>query len=106
MTTETLALTDFLLARIAEDEARAITADPALWEPHFIVLECAAKRRIVELHKSGEENGETFCYSCDGYAAAEGVGYVGYPCETLRALAAAYAAHPDYREEWRADRDE
>ena len=102
--TETLTLTDFLLARIAEDEANL---DTALWyhdldgkrikprdpsEPVEItkarifrreLAECEAKQRIVEEAKAfGLWEGSM------GEAA-------------LQALAAVYADHPDYRDEWR-----
>jgi hypothetical protein len=47
-----------------------------------------AKRRIVALH-SGDED-----WRCQD-------DWVEHNCPTLRALAIAYADHPDYREEWR-----
>jgi hypothetical protein len=35
------------------------------------------------------------CARCASHAEGE------YPCRTLRALAAVYADHPDYRDEWK-----
>lgn len=98
-------LVEFLLARIAEDEAMSQAAvrwsegasqwsdagEPdwqhiARWDPARVLVECDAKRRIVELHP---EHGWSHC---------EGE---SLPCPTLRLLALPYAEHPDYREEWK-----
>jgi Family of unknown function (DUF6221) len=115
-----MTLTDFLLARIAEDEADARDAyydgqrwipeeeavvaadrdlDPIMfldrkrdayhaanWSPARVLAECEAKRKIV--------------LRATYYASVAPVD----PDEwhfTLRDLAAIYADHPDYREEWR-----
>ena len=102
-------LTTFLLERIAEDEHAARRAeaftDPlpdflGTWDHARVLAECAAKRRIVELH---EPNGET-CSVCalqDGSKYGDGWGAEDWPCTTLRALALPYADHPEFREEWR-----
>jgi hypothetical protein len=98
--TDTLTLTDFLLARIAEDELDANDyhetgagecdlvfhgrVDPNFgWKctcgrPARVLAECEAKRRIVELHRQS------------------------WPVslKILRILAVVYADHPDYRDEW------
>lgn len=131
MTIDTLTLTDFLLARIAEDEGRARAAidddtghdegfanqyDELIRPPSGIgvakggfgeaaarmiatyavprrtLAECEAKRRIVELHGVNEYRVDP----CDAHDA----NLETIPCETLRALAAVYAGHPDYRSEW------
>ena len=88
-------LTEFLLARIKEDEVMApllhdyIECDLArqgLFDPDFgwectcghparVLAECEAKRRIVELISSPG-------------------------MQVFRLLALPYADHPDYREEW------
>lgn len=75
-----MTLTEFLLARITEDEARL----PALhgMPPHGAALtrayaECEAKRRIVDWAR-----------------------YALEPDAVLLALALPYADHPDYREVW------
>jgi hypothetical protein len=105
MATATMTLTDFLLARIAEDEshwhakgeyARCCQECAALsdWEAgptvDRMLAECVAKRAIVALHDSE--------HHCTTFSAPED----NDPCETLTALAAVYADHPDYRDEWRS----
>src|SRR5699024_4506148 len=130
-------IVDFLLARIAEDEAAAQAAvvrsdDPEIdgvdtWDvlrgqtvigpaldqirsvhlpdgataehiarhdPARVLRECDTKRRIVAAH-DGSFDGVQNTHPCDG---TNGV----YDCDTLRALAAVYADHPDFREEWRS----
>lgn len=64
-------LADFLLARIAEDETRALA-------------ECEAKRRIVERVSEVKWTGS--------YAVRDVV---------LELLALSYADHPDYRDKWK-----
>jgi hypothetical protein len=105
MTTATTTLAGFLLARIAEDESRAEMArgwqtgsrhegqplDWSLhmdrWSPDRALAECEAKRRIVEDWTSFSREGD--------YGRAMGLGHA------VRALAAVYSDHPDYRDEWR-----
>lgn len=72
-----------------------------------VLDECEAKRRIVELHQvitvwpDGTGGAKYYtgrklvCSSCEDGPTAE------VPCRTLIALAAIWADHPDYREEWR-----
>ena len=93
----TLTLPDFLLARIAEDEARARPAwearsarrvlglplEPAWPTPDRVLAECEAKRRIV------------------GIWVESGFVERGVMDEVIDALALPYAVHPDFREEWR-----
>lgn len=112
-----MTLVEFLLARIAEDEAVAVAtrgnwnalpwkasdrgiAGPVdgpfghaavVIDPARVLAECEAKRRIVELHPSVIDDGQTVCSE----EQAE------WPCPTLRLLALPYADHPDYRDEWR-----
>lgn len=117
MTTDTLTLTDFLLARIAEDLRRATREVPC---PDFDPMsgyacgvlhtetdprakaECEAKRQIVAQHEQvSTSEGGTGCENCDwDERYGEVLGDEG-PCPTVRILAAVYADHPDYREEWR-----
>ena len=65
----------------------------ARWDPARVLAECEAKRRIVEVHLSGE----AWCDHCSGGE------HRGNPdaCPTLRLLALPYADHPDYDETWR-----
>jgi hypothetical protein len=95
-------LAEFLLARIAEDEAIARTADPATgtwrsldmcreteeahvvrWSPTRVLAECEAKRPTIER-------------VCKVIWAIYGV-----RDEVLMQLATVYADHPGYRDEWR-----
>lgn len=151
-----MSLSEFMLARIAEDEAlarsaeeRALTpwratygrqvearhdgylvtpedehsysTDPpdevalhiARWDPARVLAECEAKRRIVEAHPLVTDpqrlvkvwtraSPGNACETCggnpvDSSAPIEDIG----PCDTLLALAAIYADHPDCREEWK-----
>jgi hypothetical protein len=97
-------LTEFLLARIAEDEAVARAARPHEYLPTRdgrnlttidagdsarvgitsgrVLAECEAKRRIVNLDD------------------LDGAGEDGH-IHAVRCLASVYADHPDFREEWR-----
>ncbi len=115
-TTGTPTLTEFLLDRIAEDEAvaRAAATDGygaidwagesgptdvhiARHDPARVLADCEAKRRLIAIHWDFQWSAEpdpdedrTFgCYECHG------------PCLILGALAMPYADHPDYRDEWR-----
>jgi hypothetical protein len=110
-----MTLTDFLLARIAEDEAGSrddFGAQAAhrndcgihpqgLEEtacdcdmPQRMLAECEAKRRIVEgyllrCEQGQDPRGEVFGYHATGMLIA------------VKLLAAVHADHPDYQEEWR-----
>ena len=113
-----MTLTEFLLARIAEDEAdpwrgaeligtdrvvgraerEALAADEREWVARALA-ECVAKRRIV--------NGHTGWHVCPNLTDE---GYTDYGdgsgdeweaiCPTLRTLAAIYADHPDFNPDW------
>ena len=88
-----MTLTDFLLDRIAEDEAR-YEADPCEYgygHSHRMA-ECEAKRQIVEFFAAQDSLQPDDPLSA-GLLTAEGV--------VLPHLALPYASHPDYREEWR-----
>lgn len=107
MGTDTLTLTAFLLARIAEDEewlrasARQIAIHPTVQqEPARMLAKCEADRRIVGIHPVDDEG----VYDADGIEHP-GLGCRGcwddFPCATIRALALPYVAHENYRPEWR-----
>lgn len=164
-------LVDFLMQRIAEDEAVARAATPGAWyweppsgesfpqsdeslmstvaddeggytsvlvgwgydasgiegrnedrahitryQPARALAECAAKRRIVKLHKFGpgyrqrqpwepewpqpeyvrEVCGECYEWDEDDDCASNAVA----PCATIRTMAQVYSDHPDYRQDW------
>ncbi len=111
MTTDTLTLTDFLLARIAEDEALADRAGSfngpeamrndnygnLTVQPSRIRAECEAKRAIVELHDRQHE-----CSTYDRFGEVDNCTWClgASDCSTICALAAVYADHPDYRGAW------
>jgi hypothetical protein len=97
-------LTEFLLARIAEDEAEApeyhLVTCRAIGSPCFcahparVLAECEATRRIVDVHPPDHLEPD-ICATCASHAE-------GYPCRTLLFLALPYADHPDFDEEWRS----
>jgi len=123
----TTTLTEFLRARIAEDEAvfkawrhepwtpmhedsaNGLDADHdgPMIHPGRVRAECEAKRQIVALHQS--RYASPSCRECGGYTATAsevaGIVHHGYltpwPCPTVRLLALAYADHPDYLPEWK-----
>lgn len=120
-------ITEFLLQRIAEDEAVARAAietvtpdswenpteygnyypeDVTLWNrftPARALAECAAKRAIVELHPvytyTDEEPGYSQELNDHVCPMGQPEGGLG-PCKTLRHLATVYADHDDYQTEW------
>ena len=105
MTTATLTLADFLLARIAEDQAdamvgwrwKALPAGEYARLQARVLAECEARRRIVaELDRLG-------AMSTDGMrdGGANAMSMMDALEFALRALALPYADHPDYHEEWR-----
>lgn len=117
-------IAEFLLARIAEDEAKAqeiraftdraavarlsdhgtgvLLGEVVVFDPARVLAECEAKRRIVELHKPW--HGSYECPTCaDGASEDHGevvVDRLRAPCPTLRLLAPPYADHPDYQPVW------
>lgn len=101
-----MTITEFLLARIAEDEADANRGrshpDPTtfardnygyLWvQPARVLAECEAKRRILDDWEAlTEEN--------DGSERDRAM--IDNLNDVMEYLAAVYADHPDYRDEWR-----
>ena len=88
-----ITLTDFLLARIAEDEADLChCCDDGLGTVvGFARADLAAKRRIVEAMAAPEE-----LVTEDARRVAAIARLV-----VLGNLAAPYSDHPDWREEWR-----
>lgn len=122
----------FLNDRLDEDEAvaRRSKADdamnpnlriPAGWVDGVadrVLREVEAKRRIIAMHHLAElecpqSEGDYRCceeYTCqcqiDALDLQDAMDvrdqHAEWPCQTVRALAAVYADHPEYREEWRA----
>ena len=97
-----MTLTEFLLARIGEDEGEAsahavLRVDPTDGMPRYqgiparVLAECDAKRRIVMDYRK-----------CDQEAAEFPSGYWAEALQdALRLLALPYADHPDYLAAWR-----
>lgn len=95
-----MTITEFLEARIAEDEheatsmldsfARGGEVSKRRWIR--VLAECAAKRAIIDLA------GTAGCL--DSLQANLDYGYDSIEEEMLRTLATVYADHPDYRQEW------
>lgn len=111
-----MTITEFLEARIAEDEAEAekggwhngggtFASDNygcLLIQPTRVLAECAAKRAILKEHELDLHMSEPYCDTCTEWwkcELGEGPPPVKYPCPTIKALAAVYADHPDYRQE-------
>ena len=112
-----MTITEFLEALIAEDEALAnasianytpdewdnpsrwanhYAADVEFWDahtPYRVLAECAAKRAIIEYHSmllEQSEHSDVAGYHATGMRIA------------IRKLAAVYASHPGYQEDWAA----
>lgn len=86
-----MTLTDFLLARIAEDEANGWSKSglrAAAYAETRAHRECEAKRRIVEMLEPDDWDGDR--YSMDGN-----------DWFVVASLAVVYVDHPDYRDEWK-----
>jgi len=105
-------LAEFLLARIAEDEALAQVATPGQWERDsgwsitapppegwsgpYVVVE-TKQRNDAEFIAS--HNPARVLAECE--AKRRIVGLISSPGpQALRLFALPYAAHPDYRQEW------
>lgn len=123
-------ITEFLLARISEDEAAANAVDllssemetisthylPEFadymlrWQPNSIRAECAAKRAILEMHSPADYRGigmesPNACNICGKDTGMHDWEWDknSFPCNTIKALAAVYADHPEYDPAWRTD---
>ena len=121
------ALLDFLLARIVEDEEAAHAAEATEWsttrhrnvkavddgliaavgthsaahiarhDPQRVLAECRAKRRIIRLATEADRAPRFAVPTAPEEARAFTLDAV------VRALAAVYEDHPDYRPEWGGD---
>jgi hypothetical protein len=73
-------------------------------DPARVLREVTAKRAILTEHpiRPADEPGD-YSFGCERcyFNRDEGVYGSGY-CRTLKALAAVYSDHPDYRKEWAA----
>jgi hypothetical protein len=97
-----MTITEFLLARITEDEASiddlVRSGDHSWWGEVRYMDECEAKRAIVLLHLPSASH--RWCITCTDIDALPPNNVEAYPCRTLRALALVYADHPDYDTAW------
>ena len=107
-----MTITEFLLARIGEDEGQARSAleelescPPSAYDvaqvpmldagdPSRVLAECEAKRRIVTALASREDPWADLVSDAD-----RGAGWALR--EACRSLAQPFADHPDYQDEWR-----
>lgn len=108
-------LSEFLLARIAEDEESARAASSVLpsgpdpsyvsladgllrmqqrFDPARVLAECEAKRFVIDALRGYEPSDEWGVEPDIGKRANNAAG-------ALRRMALPYADHPDYDEEWR-----
>ena len=92
-------LTEFLLSRIAQEQAtwRPASVAPRQNGKTFarrMLAECDAKRRLVARH-----GGEHFCTIDPPVGEAWWDCFEG-DCPTMLTLASVYADHPDYQPEW------
>ena len=108
MTAPTTALADFLLERIAEEEAAAhdrhdsecgaaldSPVECGCDYPARTLADCASRRAVVE------EHGAPLCgWTHDSLM----IHAVPGACPTLLALVQTYANHPQFRSEWRVGR--
>lgn len=65
------------------------------FDPARVLAQVAALRAVVALHWE-ESRAAPFCTLC-----AEGALVWGWPCTTMRHIAAIWADHADYDQEWR-----
>jgi hypothetical protein len=119
-------LTEFITARLDEDEAAAQAARKlapsdtelaqqagpcvsdagyvhiARHHPNRVLREVAAKRAILARHPpDGDRWPDCATCSCEGaLAGSDCIGTVSWPCPTVRDVAAIWSDHPDYRPEW------
>jgi Family of unknown function (DUF6221) len=97
--------TAFLSARLDEDEqeAASFAGPPSLRDRQRREVE--AKRAILAIHRpvwndyvdgDGIERATHECRECRPPGTPD-----NWPCRTVKALAAVWSDHPDYRQEWR-----
>lgn len=121
-----MTLVEFLRARLAEDERKAMQVyrvdwnDPDGWaalhalvrehaqhhDPARVLRDVEAKRRIVERHDRDPQWADSpsmrdGCKGCGYEGPMESPRFDVDECPELRDLASVYADHPDYKERWR-----
>ena len=75
--------------------------------PSRVMAECGAKRSIIAEHTPVDFSGigmksPNACSRCGADLNMHDWDWTedSFPCQTLRAVAAVYADHPDYQQEW------
>jgi len=91
-------LTEFLLARIAEDEAHLPDGFDCWYDPDRYVAECIAKRQMIEAIWRDDDQIEDEWGRARSRSQREAENV--YPL-ALQWMATVFADHPDYREEWK-----
>lgn len=84
-----------------DSESKADFAHIVRWDPARVLAECAAKRRIVDLHTI--EDRYLDCPTCtdSDYRTRRYDDEQLWWCDTLKLLALPYVDRPGYRPEWR-----
>jgi hypothetical protein len=77
---------------------RRLTGAAPVQNPDRVLREVAAGRAILAVH--AQLNDSIWCQTCDPGADPFGDSDAWYPCRTLRAVAAVWSDHADYRAEW------
>lgn len=103
-----MTITEFLLARVAEDEAdwRVVEAREEVQLLHGeplalkMLLECEAKRRIMNLMEALMGHEKTYFERMRHTKEQDDVYVIARTA--LRTLASVYADHPDFDDSWRA----
>jgi hypothetical protein len=79
----------------------------ARYDPARVLLGVAAKRAILAEHVNAQDLGAPIPAVCNRCTTDEvqirffsPTECLPWPCPTVRALAAVYSDHPDYRQEW------
>lgn len=106
-------IVEFLEQRIAEDEAAQMPAMAGVrgWgkaTARRALAECAAKRRILQLHRpeQGDPYGEImnrvvwWCATCDHDRDYIGIPHAEEWCGTLWEMLQPYSDHPDFDPAW------
>lgn len=90
--------------RNGHDDDFANSLHIARHDPARVLREVAAKRATLAAHPRANDPGEPpHCETCRYVADPsdpEPFPEAGYPCPTVRLLAAPFADHPDYRASW------
>ncbi|WP_052372160.1 DUF6221 family protein [Nocardia otitidiscaviarum] len=79
---------------------RPVGEHMARHDPARVLRQCAALRRVAELHPRGGGEGFWHCETCHDYERHDAE---RWPCETISTLATVWELHPDYDPSWAVD---